>query len=115
MLFISIWEIESRVLKDRKFIAGTKFVAFILPAFQTILINLPPITSIPILHLSIEIGISKFYYPVAGSYGIHPLTYKPRDSGHYSQRRLYFYGSDSLQMFVCQVGFGLDPKGQSLG
>lgn len=43
-----------------------------------------------------------------------PLTYKPHDSGHYPQCWLYFYGPDTLQMLVCQVGLGLVPKGQGL-
>lgn len=60
MLFISIWEIENRVLRGEKFIAGSKCVAFILPAFQAVLINIPPVKGIPLLHLTIEIGISKF-------------------------------------------------------
>lgn len=60
MLFISTWEIESPVLRGERFVAGSKYFAFILPAFQAILITLPPIKGIPILQLTIEIGISKF-------------------------------------------------------
>lgn len=71
MLFVSIWEIESLALKSEKFVAGTKCVAFILPAFQAILINLPPIKDIPILHVAIEIGISKVYLSVVGIYCMH--------------------------------------------
>lgn len=71
MLFVSIWEIESLALKSEKFVTGTKWVAFILPAFQTILTNLPPIKDIPVLHLTIEIGISKVYPSVVGLYSMH--------------------------------------------
>lgn len=71
MLFVSIWEIESLALKSEKFVAGTKYVAFILPALQAILINLPPIKDIPILHVTIEIGISKGYPSVVGLYCMH--------------------------------------------
>lgn len=75
MLFVSIWEIEieHQVLKSDKFIAGTKCIAFILPAFQTILITLPPVKSIPILDMAIEIGVSKSCHPASGLYGVHPL------------------------------------------
>ncbi|RPB13590.1 hypothetical protein P167DRAFT_104873 [Morchella conica CCBAS932] len=51
MLFVSVWEIESRILKSEKFVAGTKYFCFILPIFQLVLTNLEPIIEIPTLHL----------------------------------------------------------------
>lgn len=60
MLFVSVWEIENRVLRSGKFVTGTKCVAFILPAFQTCLINLGAVKGIPALHITIEVGVSEF-------------------------------------------------------
>ncbi|CUS09574.1 unnamed protein product [Tuber aestivum] len=41
MLFVSVWEIQSRMLKCDRFIAGSKWISFLLPAVQAILSNLP--------------------------------------------------------------------------
>ncbi|KAG0128921.1 hypothetical protein HOY82DRAFT_611636 [Tuber indicum] len=51
MLFVSVWEIQSRVLKSDRFITGSKWISFLLPAVQVILSNLPQIRNATALRL----------------------------------------------------------------
>ncbi|RPB05542.1 hypothetical protein L873DRAFT_1840024 [Choiromyces venosus 120613-1] len=53
MLFVSIWEIQSRVLKSDRFIAGSKWICFLLPAVQVILANLPQVRKVTALYLAL--------------------------------------------------------------
>ena len=60
MLFISVWEIENKVLKSQKFINGSKILCFVLPGLQVILTNIPPLKKVEALHLVIANCISEF-------------------------------------------------------
>ncbi|KAG0638889.1 hypothetical protein HOY80DRAFT_1076323 [Tuber brumale] len=51
MLFVSVWEIQSRVLKSDRFITGSKWISFLLPAVQVILSNLPQVRKTTVLRL----------------------------------------------------------------
>lgn len=71
MLFVSVWEIQNRVIKSEKFVAGSKYFCFILPAFQVILTNLDPVVNIPTLHLIFGNCISELYHSIFESPNIH--------------------------------------------
>ncbi|PUU83027.1 hypothetical protein B9Z19DRAFT_1119828 [Tuber borchii] len=51
MLFVSVWEIQSRVLKSDRFITGSKWICFLLPAVQVVITNLPQVKRITALSL----------------------------------------------------------------
>jgi hypothetical protein len=53
MLFLSVWEIHRISPKKQCFVAGTKWFSFVLPAIQAILNNIPPVTKIPSLAISL--------------------------------------------------------------
>jgi hypothetical protein len=59
MLFISVWEARSKALKSYLFVAGTKWVSFVLPGIQIATLYVPAVQARPIVHAAIGNGICK--------------------------------------------------------
>lgn len=59
MLFVSVWEIQNRALKSDRFVTGSKWTCFLLPAVQVVVSNLPQVKRRVALHLALGNCTSK--------------------------------------------------------
>lgn len=63
MLFVSVWEIQSRVLKSDRFITGSKWICFLLPAVQVVITNLPQVKRVTVLSFVLCNSIGTSFFP----------------------------------------------------
>jgi len=107
MLFVSVWEIQSRVLKSDRFITGSKWICFLLPAVQVILANLPQVKRVTALSLVLcnSIGTS-FFPPLIITF--HQPTHDI--SGYYLHLGLYLPPPNPYTLRPRNVERKLDPQ-----